>query len=74
MECLLSYSVNGWDLVIQGLINMSFSIFDTLSPKNTNGNREREGGREGKEGRFKVQGHTVMVSTIDSCFPEDSTE
>ena len=59
---------------------MSFSIFDTLSPKNTNGNREgrregeREGGREGEEGRFKVQGHRVMVSTIDSCFPEDSTE
>ena len=50
MECLLSYSVNGWDLVIQGLINMSFSIFDTLSPKNTNGNREREGEREGGEG------------------------
>ena len=76
MECLLSYSVNGWDLVIQGLINMSFSIFDTLSPKNTNGIREREGRREGGKVYVlvKLQGHTVMVSTIDSCFPEDSTE
>ena len=88
MECLLSYSVNGWDLVIQGLINMSFSIFDTLSPKNTNGIIEREGEREGRreggEGEregsggvyvlVKLQGHTVMISTIDSCFPEDSTE
>ena len=37
--------------------------------------RGREGEREGgEEGRFKVQGHRVMVSTIDSCFPEDSTE
>ena len=35
---------------------------------------EREGGEGGEEGRFKVQGHTVMVSTIDSCFPEGSTE
>lgn len=54
MECLLSYSVNGWDLVIQGLINMSFSIFDTLSPKNTNGNREREGGR-GRRGGLRFR-------------------
>lgn len=74
MECLLSYSVNGWDLVIQGLINMSFSIFDTLSPKNTNGIREREGRREGLCSCKTSVTYGNGFYYIDSCFPEDSTE